>query len=128
VPAFLSPEWLDELARLGSEHAPLPGITATVQVVVSGGPEKDVKFVVVLHDGKIDAAERRVDSAAELTLTFDYANAVAVQEGELDPSVAFMQGRMKTAGDTGLLLQLLPLTRTPAFRTFREKLAAVTEL
>jgi len=128
VPAFLSPEWLDELARLGSEHAPLPGITATVQVVVGGGPEKDVKFVVVLDDGKIDAAERRVDAAAELTLTFDYANAVAVQEGELDPSVAFMQGRMKTAGDTGLLLQLLPLTRTPAFRTFREKLAAVTEL
>jgi hypothetical protein len=127
VSTFLSTEWLEELTRLGSEHAPFPGITGTLQVVVSGGPEKDVKFLVVLDDGRVDSAERRVDAAAELTLTFDYANAVAVQEGELDPSVAFMQGRMKTAGDTGLLLQLLPLTRTPAYRTFREKLAAVTE-
>ena len=27
--------------------------------------------------------------------------------GELDPSVAFMQGRMKTAGDPGLVLDVL---------------------
>jgi SCP-2 sterol transfer family len=107
VPAFLSAEWLDELARLGAEHAPFPGITGTVQVVVGGGPEKDVKFVVVLDDGKIGSAERRVDPDAELTLTFEYANAVAVQEGELDPSVAFMQGRLKTAGDPGLVLDVL---------------------
>lgn len=125
---FLSPEWLDELARLGAEHAPFSGVSGRVQVVVGGGPEKDVKFVVVLDDGRITGAERRVDADAELTLTFEYANAVAVQQGELDLSVAFMQGRMKTAGDTGLLLQLLPLTRTPTYRTFREKLAAVTDL
>jgi putative sterol carrier protein len=27
--------------------------------------------------------------------------------GELDPSVAFMQGRLKTAGDPGLVLDVL---------------------
>ena len=50
-----------------------------------------------------------------------------MQQGELDPSVAFMQGRSKAAGDTGLLLQLLPVMRTDAYRTFREKLTAVTD-
>ena len=125
--AFLSPEWLDELARTGGEHAPFPGVSGRVQVVVSGGPEKDVKFVAVLDDGRVTDAARRVDADAELTLTFEYANAVAVQQGELDPSVAYMQGRMKAAGDTGMLLQLLPLTRTPAYKAFREKLTAVTD-
>jgi putative sterol carrier protein len=42
-----------------------------------------------------------------VTLTASYADASAMAAGELDPSVAFMQGRLKTAGDPGLVLDLL---------------------
>ena len=125
---FLSTDWLDEVARLGSELVPFAGVSGRVQLVVSGGPEKDVKLVLELDDGRVTRAERAVVADAELTLTLEYANAVAIHRGELDPSVAFMQGRLKAAGDTGMLLQLLALARTPTYRSFREKLAAVTDL
>ena len=33
--------------------------------------------------------------------------------GDLDPSVAFMRGRMKTAGDPGLVLDVLAAAAAP---------------
>jgi putative sterol carrier protein len=38
-----------------------------------------------------------------------------VKNGQLDPSVAFMQGRLKTSGDNALLLSVLKWSATPAF-------------
>ena len=48
-----------------------------------------------------------------MTLTMAWDDAVAMQRGGLDPSVAFMQGRMKVAGSMGVMLALLPVTATP---------------
>ena len=45
--------------------------------------------------------------APDLTLTLPSAIADAVAGGELTASAAFMQGRMKTAGDLGLVLDVL---------------------
>ena len=42
-----------------------------------------------------------------------YADDRLVQEGSLDPNAAFMQGRMKVAGDMAKLMALMPLTREP---------------
>jgi putative sterol carrier protein len=42
-----------------------------------------------------------------VTLTASYPDASAMAGGGLDPSVAFMQGRLKTAGDPGFVLDLL---------------------
>ena len=47
--------------------------------------------------------------------------------GELDPGVAFMQGRMKVAGSMAVVLALLALTATPACRDLRRRIAEVTE-
>jgi predicted lipid carrier protein YhbT len=126
VARFLSAEWLEETRELGAGAAPFGDLSGRIQVVVTGGPDKDVKFVVVLDGGRVTDARAGTEAEAELTLTVEYSNAVAIQQGELDPSVAFMQGRSKAAGDTGLLLQLLPLTRTDAYRAFRDQLAAAT--
>ena len=124
---FLTDEWLDELQELGAGPAPFGDVSGRVQMVVTGGPDKDVKYVLVLDGGRVAEARAGTATDADLTLTVEYANAVAMQQGELDPSVAFMQGRSKAAGDTGLLLQLLPVMRSDAYRTFREKLTAVTD-
>jgi putative sterol carrier protein len=56
------------------------------------------------------------DSGADLTITTTHADARRLAAGELDASVAVMQGRAKVAGDVGKLLALLPLTRTPQYR------------
>ena len=37
---------------------------------------------------------------------------VKVQKGELDANAAFMQGRMKVAGNMAKLMQLMPLTNS----------------
>ena len=48
-------------------------------------------------------------------------------DGTLDVNVAYMQGRLKTAGDTGVLFRLLPATRTEAFAARREHLQSLTD-
>jgi len=48
-------------------------------------------------------------------LTLSPGDAQLVKKGELEPSVAFMQGKLKTSGDNALLLSVLAWSTTPAF-------------
>jgi len=48
-------------------------------------------------------------------LTLSRADAELIREGRLSPSVAFMQGRLKTSGDNGLVLRVLAWSATDAF-------------
>ncbi|GAN76574.1 SCP2 sterol-binding domain-containing protein [Acidisphaera rubrifaciens] len=47
--------------------------------------------------------------AADCTLTLSAGDLAAILGGELDPTGAFMTGRLKIAGDTGLAMQLATL-------------------
>ena len=51
----------------------------------------------------------------DLTLTLSPADAELIRQGRLSPSVAFMQGRLKTSGNNGLLLRVLAWSATDAF-------------
>jgi hypothetical protein len=64
------------------------------------------------------------DGDADLTLSLSPGDADLVRQGQLAPSVAFMQGRLKTSGDNGLLLEVLAWTATPAFGTAMRSWAA----
>ncbi len=55
------------------------------------------------------------EGEADLTLTIGTGEARLVKEGELDPSVAFMRGRLKSSGDNALLLRILAWSASPAF-------------
>jgi SCP-2 sterol transfer family len=55
----------------------------------------------------------------DLALALSPDDAQLVARGELEPSVAFMQGRLKTSGDNALLLRVLAWTTTPAFAPSR---------
>ena len=52
---------------------------------------------------------------ADLSFTLSPADAELVRQGRLAPSVAFMQGRLKTSGDNGLVLSVLAWSATDAF-------------
>lgn len=69
-----------------------------------------------------------LEAEPDLTLTISPEDARLVLEGELDPSVAYMQGRLKTAGDNCLLLRVLRWTATPAFREALAAWAATPQL
>ena len=64
------------------------------------------------------------DGEPDLTLSLSPGDAALVRQGQLAPSVAFMQGRLKTSGDNGLLLEVLAWTATPAFETALRSWAA----
>jgi putative sterol carrier protein len=88
---FLSDAWVGELVGRGGS----PGPTATL------------KFHVRVDDGVVAEAAPGSIAAPDVTFTASYPDASAMAAGELDPSVAFMQGRLKTAGDQGLVLDVL---------------------
>jgi len=116
VATFLSPEWID-LVRVSA-----PSFATSVECAVTGAPAGDVR----LHAGVEGIGAGSLDGA-EVALTVPYADAAAIVRGELEPSVAFMQGRMKTAGDPGRLLDLLAASATPAFREALARVATDTE-
>jgi hypothetical protein len=55
------------------------------------------------------------DADPDLTLALSPDDAELARTGQLDPSVAFMQGRLKTSGDNALLLRVLAWTTTAAY-------------
>jgi hypothetical protein len=120
VSEFLSDEWIAALEGTGAA----PGPSATVQVVVGGTPAGDVKFHLAVVDGVVTAAAPGNNSKADVSLTIPHVEAQAVLAGDLDPNVAFMRGRMKTAGDAGLLLDLL--SATAGYAQWRASVLAAT--
>ncbi len=101
-------------------------MSARIQYVVGGGPDGDVKYYWILEDGKLlESALGTVDDV-DITLTLTYDDSVKVQQGELDANAAFMQGRMKVAGNMAKLLQLLPLTNSPEYKALQSQVTRAT--
>ena len=95
--------WLD--GWVGRGHA--PGGSGAVQVVVMGLPKGEDTWQVQLDDGVVTEGVAGAPATADLTLTLPAPLAGEVAGGALTVSAAFMQGRMKTAGDLGLVLDVL---------------------
>ncbi len=66
---------------------------------------------------------RRAGAApdADLTLQIGRADAQAVATGQVEPSVAYMRGRLKATGDGALLLGLLASTATDGYQEWRRE-------
>ncbi|HEX5615332.1 MAG TPA: SCP2 sterol-binding domain-containing protein [Acidimicrobiia bacterium] len=91
-------------------------VSGTVEVVVARGKRPTARLVARYEAGRlrdITAADAStpLEPAAAVVLTLSPDDAAAVRDGALDLSVAFMRGQMKMAGDFGVLLAVLPITR-----------------
>ncbi len=75
---------------------------------MEGGFEGSAKFVIE-GEGAVmigpDGA-RAGDEEADVTLTADAETFQAMLEGELNPTAAFMSGKLTVDGDMGLAMQL----------------------
>jgi putative sterol carrier protein len=115
--AFLSPEWADALkAGLNADEAFKQGSAgqqATIQqVITSDGAE--TQYWIRVADGTIDMGVGTAENP-DATITQSYDTAVALARSELNPVTAFMTGKIKVAGNMGMLLGLQSaLTRLPA--------------
>jgi len=127
VSTWLTEEWFDQTRALAADQPERPGLSARMQFIVTGGPEGDVRYYWVLEDGQLrQSAVGDVDDP-DVTLTTARPDAMAIAKGDLDPNVAFMQGRMKVAGSMGVMMRLLPVTNTPEYQQLRRRIADVTE-
>ena len=95
--------WLDGWVGRGRA----PGGSGAVQVVVTGLPDGDGRGRCRSTTAWWPRWRPARRPRRPLTLTMPAAVAGAVAGGELTASAAFMQGRMKTAGDLGLVLDVL---------------------
>jgi alkyl sulfatase BDS1-like metallo-beta-lactamase superfamily hydrolase len=127
MPKYLSQEWLDEGRALAESQPERPGASAKMQYVVTGGPEGDIKYYWVLDNGKLLESHLGEIADADFTLTLSYDDSVKVAQGELDANAAFMQGRMKVAGNMGKLMQLMPLTNSPEYKALQDEIRGITE-
>ncbi len=125
---WLSDAWVADAATEAAGLTGPPSLTGSVVVEVTGGPEGDTAVQAVFAEGRLVEAGIGTAPAADLVLTLTDADARAVLSGALDPSVAFMQGRMKVSGAMGPLLDLLALAGTDAVRAWRTRLAEHTDV
>lgn len=75
---------------------------------VTGGFDGSAKFVIsgegaIMLDGD---GVRAADEPADVTLTADADTFRAILEGELNPTSAFMTGKLSVDGDMGMAMRL----------------------
>jgi putative sterol carrier protein len=80
----------------------------TEALVKAGGTEKSVKFDFG-DDGQIFASGEEAsteDNDADCTISVSKEDFIALAEGNLDPMMAFMSGKLKVAGDMSVAMGL----------------------
>ena len=115
---YLSQEWVDayNAAMAGDDavRAALKGKSATLQMVISGAPQGEIRYWLRIADG--DASTGLGDAAdSEVTISQSYETSAQVNKGELDGQKAFMQGKVKISGKMLKMMQLRsPLEKVQA--------------
>jgi hypothetical protein len=137
VARFLSEAWFDEVESShngahgaeGSGRATGPEDHLVLEQIVTGTPEGQVSYLVVVAGGRARVERRRappgVDGAGgdrtdadrtdadrtdadragdQLTITCDWPTATAIAQGHLSTQRALMQGRLRVRGNSSALL------------------------
>jgi putative sterol carrier protein len=105
---FLSEEWAQALKdALNADEAFTAAAASTparLQQVITGDAG-EMRYWIVIADGAIDMGVGELENP-DATITQGYESAVALAKNELNPVTAFMTGKIKIAGNMGLLLSL----------------------
>ncbi|MGH9178313.1 MAG: SCP2 sterol-binding domain-containing protein, partial [Acidimicrobiales bacterium] len=80
------------------------GAGATIQQVVTGGPEGDVHYWVRVSDTGLEAGPGQADRP-DATVTQSYETAAEVSQGRLGVEDAILAGRIRLSGDVALLVR-----------------------
>lgn len=81
------------------------GLGKTVKIDL-GGVGK-----IFIDGASVPNAVTNDDNPADATVTIGWDDFIALSEGKLDPMMAFMQGKLKIAGDMMIAQKLAPLLK-----------------
>lgn len=107
--AFLSEAWCAEMTALlqgsGEFRRAAADVRLTLNQVVRDVPGRGtVRYQLRLDGGEATFLPGDAP-AADVTITQDYATAVALSRGELTMQNALMQGRLQLSGDMGKIVR-----------------------
>lgn len=122
---WLNDEWAASFAATTSGLPEIPGASATICLKFTGGVRKEIAVHWSYAAGVPSVGEIGPGSDADLELTLSAADTIDVLSGAVEPSVAFMRGRLKASGEGGLLLAFLESTTSKDFDAWREGAAAL---
>jgi len=96
------------MSRMAAAFVPekAVGLDAIIQFKLTG--VQAAEWYVTIKDGKCTVTQG-IAPAAKLTVTADSGDFVKIFTGQLDGMQAFMQGKLKLAGDMSLAMKLLGL-------------------
>jgi putative sterol carrier protein len=83
------------------------GVDATVQMSFTGASARDV--VLRVRDGRLDIEDHATAADPTLTLLADADDWLAVENGELNPMLAMMQGKLKLKGSLPFATKFMTL-------------------
>lgn len=105
---FLSAEWAEALKTgLNANEAfrqAAAGQHATIQQVIADGAD-DTHYWITIDDGSIDMGIGDAENP-DATITQSYETATKLAKNDLSAVTAFMTGKIKIAGNMGMLLGL----------------------
>ena len=83
-----------------------PGLDAVIQFKFTGAEAGN--WNATIKDGKVTIAQGE-HASPKMTLTADSSDYVKIFTGEIDGMQAFMQGKLKLAGDLNLAMKLMQM-------------------
>jgi putative sterol carrier protein len=95
-------EFFDGLSA-GVDESKTAGMTNSYLFDIDGAGQ----WVVRVDEGKVDVTEGTGD--ADTTITTTEENFLAISRGELNPTTAYMTGKLKIKGDMGAAMKLQKL-------------------
>ncbi|MYI56254.1 MAG: SCP2 sterol-binding domain-containing protein [Acidimicrobiia bacterium] len=122
---FGSEGWLAAVRAAAEALPEVPGASVRARVEISGGPGGTCRLGVVIRDGRLAELSPGRPAEADCTVTCGAADADVILRGELDPAVAYMQGRLKLDGAyERVLFGLRAVLHGEAFGAFAESVRA----
>ncbi len=112
---FGSDEWLAKLVEACTGAGPVP-TSARVSVTVEKAPTGKVRWTSDIGEDGSVSAEPGAAKDVDIAFTVGYEDLRHCLAGEVDPSVMFMRGDLKVAGDTGRFFDLLPWLESASVR------------
>jgi putative sterol carrier protein len=124
---WLTQDWFDLHLELAKSQTYLPGVTAKVQTVITAAPEGDVTYYYVVDNGNLVENHTGWLDDAEVTFRTSYEDALSMQYGQLDPNIAFAQGKVTADGDPAKLEALQFAAASAEFKQFGQAVLTKTE-
>jgi SCP-2 sterol transfer family len=119
-------EWAEAFAATTAGLPEVSGASGTVALKFTGGTRKEIAVHWTYRDGVPEAGTVGAAAEPDIEFTLAAADASDVISGAVEPSVAFMRGRLKASGHGDLLLAFLQSTTSETFAAWRGKVAAAT--